>query len=65
LNLDSNAEADRIYAALAEGSTEFSPMAQMPWGYWGTALDKYGIRWMFNVDASGTSAVGEGVTAAK
>lgn len=56
LNLDSNTDADRIYAALAEGSTEFSPMSQMPWGYWGTALDKYGIRWMFNVDASGTAA---------
>ena len=56
LNLDSNAEADRLYAALAEGSTEFSPMAQMPWGYWGTALDKYGIRWMFNVDPVETPA---------
>ena len=56
LNLDSNAEADRLYAALAVGSTEFSPMAEMPWGYWGTALDKYGIRWMFNVDPVGTPA---------
>jgi len=56
LNLDSEAEADRIYAALAEGSTEFSPMMQMPWGYWGTALDRYGIRWMFNVESNGTSA---------
>ena len=56
LNLDSDAEADRIYAALAEGSTEFSAMAHMPWGYWGTALDKYGIRWMFNVESNGASA---------
>jgi len=20
----------------------------MPFGYWGTCLDRYGIRWMFN-----------------
>ena len=26
-----------------------SALADMPWGaYWGTCLDKYGIRWMFN-----------------
>lgn len=56
LNLDSNEEADRIYGLLAEGSTEFAPMTQMPFGYWGTALDKYGIRWMFNVDPNRTSA---------
>ncbi len=48
-NLDSNEEADRIYALLSEGSTEFAAMAQMPFGYWGVALDKNGIRWMFNV----------------
>lgn len=50
LNLDSNEEADRFYALLAEGSAEFAPMTQMPFGYWGVALDKFGIRWMFNVD---------------
>lgn len=49
LNLDSKEEADRIYGLLAQRSTEFAPMTQMPFGYWGTALDRYGIRWMFNV----------------
>jgi PhnB protein len=56
LNLDSHEEADRLFAALADGSTEFAPMTQMPFGYWGVALDKYGIRWMFNVDPDRTSA---------
>jgi uncharacterized glyoxalase superfamily protein PhnB len=23
-------------------------MQQMPWGYWGTCLDRFGVRWMFN-----------------
>jgi uncharacterized glyoxalase superfamily protein PhnB len=23
-------------------------MQQMPWGYWGCSLDRFGIRWMFN-----------------
>lgn len=49
LDIDSRAEADRIYEALAEGGSEGSPMADMPWGaYWGVILDRYGIRWMVN-----------------
>ena len=56
LNLDSNEEADRLYAALSEGSTECAPMTQMPFGYWGVALDRFGIRWMFNVDPNRTEA---------
>lgn len=27
-------------------------MMDMPYGYWGVALDRYGIRWMFNVAPS-------------
>jgi len=49
LNLDSREEADRLYAILSEGSEEQSGMMDMPYGYWGSALDKYGIRWMSNV----------------
>ena len=50
LELDSRDEADRVYAALSEGSTEAAPMADMPWGaYWGVCLDRFGIRWMINV----------------
>lgn len=49
LDLDTTEEADKYYALLSEGSTECMPMNQMPWGYWGVCLDKFGIRWMFNV----------------
>ena len=41
------ATADDI---LAEGSTENAPLQKMFWGaWWGVCLDRYGIRWMFNV----------------
>lgn len=49
LDVDSRDEADRLYGALADGGSEGSPMADMPWGaYWGVVLDRYGIRWMVN-----------------
>jgi PhnB protein len=48
LEPDTRAETDRLYAALSEGGSESTGMSQMPWGYWGCSLDKYGIRWMFN-----------------
>ena len=51
LEPDTRDEADRLYAALSEGGdeTECSPLADMFWGaYWGTCLDRFGIRWMFN-----------------
>ena len=47
LNVDSRAEADRIYNQLSEGSPEGSGMFDAPWGaYWGSCEDKFGIRWM-------------------
>ena len=48
---DSREEADRIYGRLLEGSTENSgPLAVMDWGaYWGSCLDRFGIRWMINL----------------
>ena len=51
LEPDTREEADRIYALLSEGSTESSGgLADMDWGaYWGTCLDRFGIRWMINV----------------
>ena len=49
VDVDSKAEADRLYGALSQGGSEASPMADMPWGaYWGVTLDRYGIRWMIN-----------------
>jgi PhnB protein len=48
LEPDTRAETDRLYAALSEGGSESTGMQDMPWGYWGCSLDRYGIRWMFN-----------------
>ena len=49
LQLDSKPGADRYYAALSEGGSDNAPMSDQFWGYWGCCLDKFGIRWMFNV----------------
>ncbi|MBL7772945.1 MAG: VOC family protein [Chitinophagaceae bacterium] len=49
LQLDSKEDADRYYSALAEGGSEQAPMRDEFWGYWGCCLDRFGIRWMFNV----------------
>jgi PhnB protein len=48
LDTDTRAEADRLYAALSEGGSDSTGMQEVPWGYWGCSLDRYGIRWMFN-----------------
>lgn len=49
LTIDTRAETERIYAALSEGGSDCSGLQDMFWGsYWGTCLDRYGIRWMFN-----------------
>ena len=49
LTVDTRAEADRLFSLLGKDSTEFAPMAAMPWGqYWGSALDRFGVRWMFS-----------------
>lgn len=49
LQLDSKDEADKLYKALSDGGTDKAPMSEQFWGYWGCCLDKFGIRWMFNV----------------
>jgi len=49
LEPDARSEADRLYAALNDGGSESTGMQEMSWGYWGSTLDRYGIRWMFNV----------------
>jgi PhnB protein len=51
LEPDTREETDRLYQALSEGGTESTGMQEMPWGYWGCTLDRYGIRWMFNCAA--------------
>lgn len=49
LQLDSKEEADKYYAALEQGGSDKAPMRDEFWGYWGCCLDKFGVRWMFNV----------------
>jgi PhnB protein len=49
LEPDTREETQRLYDALSEGGSEDSPLADMFWGAtWGTCLDRFGIRWMFN-----------------
>jgi PhnB protein len=49
LEPDTRAETDRLFALLCEDSEQWAPLADMPWGaYWGSCLDRFGIRWMFN-----------------
>ena len=49
LEPDTKEEADRIYRALSEGATDCVAPHDEFWGYWGVCLDRFGIRWMFNV----------------
>ncbi|HQQ93243.1 MAG TPA: VOC family protein [Bacteroidia bacterium] len=49
LNLDQNAEADRLYRELSQGGADGVAPHEEFWGYWGTCKDRFGIRWMFNV----------------
>ena len=49
LEPDSLDETQRLYAQLSDGGSEAMPLQQMFWGaWWGTCLDRFGIRWMFN-----------------
>jgi len=50
LEPDSLEETERLYDALAGGGGDGTGITQMPWGYWGTCLDRFGVRWMFNFD---------------
>ena len=53
LEPDSRAETERLYAALSDGGSEASGLEDMFWGaYWGTCLDRFGVRWMFNGPAA-------------
>jgi len=52
LNLepDTKAETERLFAALSAGGSDTVGLDPMPWGsLWGVTLDRFGIRWMFNV----------------
>ena len=52
VHTDSRAQADDLFAKLAEGGVVEMPMADMFWGdYFGSFSDKFGIKWMINYSA--------------
>jgi len=49
LEPDTRAETERLFNALAEGGSIDMPLAEMFWGgYFGSLVDQFGVRWMFN-----------------
>ena len=51
LEPDTRAEVDELFAKLSEGgdpSLSMPPMEMFWGGYYATAMDKFGMRWMFN-----------------
>jgi PhnB protein len=51
INVDSEAEADKIFAGLSEGGKVTMPMGKTFWGaYFGMFTDKFGVQWMINFD---------------
>lgn len=49
LEPDTKEEADILFKALSNGGKDSVAPHDEFWGYWGVCLDKFGIRWMFNV----------------
>lgn len=50
--VESKAECERIFVALAEGGTVKMPLDKMFWGaIFGCCQDRFGINWMFNCPA--------------
>jgi PhnB protein len=55
LEPDTREEVQRLFDNLSEGASDVSPLADMFWGAtWGTCLDRYGVRWMFNFTPAGS-----------
>lgn len=51
LQIDDPADAERKFAALAEGGSITMPMAQTFWARrFGTCVDRFGIPWMINCE---------------
>jgi PhnB protein len=51
ISVDTPAEADRIYAALAEGGNQTMPIAETFWAHrFGTCVDRFGTPWMVNCE---------------
>ena len=53
LGVDSDAEAQRIVAALADGGEVFMPLQETFWAQrFGILVDQFGIPWMINVESA-------------
>jgi PhnB protein len=53
LHPDSRVEADRIFEGLSQGADVEMPIADQVWGdYFGSLVDKFGVRWMVNHSAN-------------
>jgi PhnB protein len=51
LDVESRAEADRLFAALSAGGAVTMPLQDMFWNaYFGTCTDRFGINWMISHD---------------
>ncbi|MFM7068378.1 MAG: VOC family protein [Actinomycetes bacterium] len=49
LEPDTLEETERLFTALSDGASDAMGLQQMFWGAtWGTCLDRFGVRWMFN-----------------
>lgn len=49
VDVDSVAEAERVFAALGEGGKVMMPLAETSWAdRWGMLVDRYGKPWMVN-----------------
>lgn len=49
LSLDTRKETERLFYALSQGGKVEQDLQDMFWGdYYGTCVDKFGVRWMFN-----------------
>jgi PhnB protein len=54
LEPDTREETQRLFDALSQGSTDCAALADMFWGAtWGTCIDRFGVRWMFNFAPGG------------
>lgn len=55
LEPDTLEETQRIFDALSEGGSDTAPLTEMFWGAtWGTCLDRFDVRWMFNYAPAGS-----------
>ena len=60
IGVDTPAEAERIFHALAEGGTVTMPIAETFWAHsFGMLTDKFGTPWMVNCEKAMVSAAGD------